>query len=164
MWRRVYRIGSGAGSTSPTKWSSAHEVPRGEKYVRPDSKYTVVIEVLSVIRSTLCMSYPANFCPFLSCSPKHGSLTSSLGPFHPKPELKSSPKIGVRRSFASAMFFFFLKNSSVMRMAFSWARRRTLLSVRAGRHSTCTVLSRRQLRSLTIPHLPAMTASAGTMR
>ena len=47
---------------------------------------------------------------------------------------------------------------------FSLGRRRAPLSVRGGEYPTCTVQSKRPVRSLTFLPLPVMTASAGIMR
>ena len=76
-----------------------------QKCVRPDSGNIVVIEVLSVFRSKFSISCPANFCSPQWNSPTKGSSTCSLAPFSPMPEFRSSPRIGVLRCFASAMFF-----------------------------------------------------------
>ena len=75
------------------------------KYVGPDSENIVVIEALSVFRSKFSISCPANFRSPLWNYPAKGSSTCSFAPFSPNPEMRSSPRIGVLRCFASAIFF-----------------------------------------------------------
>ena len=65
----------------------------------------VVIEVLSVFRSRFSTLCPVTFCSPRWFSPTKGSSACSLALFSPKPELRSSLRIGVLRCFASVMFF-----------------------------------------------------------